>query len=425
MSGGGNVSGQCRAPASKSHTQRVYAAALLSEGESEVLGVGHSDDERTAKQLIQDLGAQVSTLPDGREKILGTGQIRPLKRRLHCGESGLSLRLFTTLLAGSGLGSFEMCAEGTLLHRPQSAFVPIFKDLGVSFSYQTGHLPPLVVESSGFVPKSISVDASLGSQYVTGLLMLYAHLQAKGKTLRVKHMKSKPYVALTQHVLSAFGAQIEEIEENVFLFLGEKLQACRTEIEGDWSSAACLMVAAGLSGELEILGLNKHSVQADRRITTLLAKAGVNIEWSNQNHLLVRRGEENRPIETSIEECPDLFPYLAAWSSFAKGRSCLSGIHRLQHKESDRLFAVTDMLERVGISCWTEEDSLFVEGQHDIEGNVQLPTYGDHRIVMLGALLSLRARQQITLEDTNAVNKSFPDFFSCLSSCGVSLREGT
>ena len=118
--------------------------------------------------------------------------------------------------------------------------------------------------------------------------------------------------------------------------------------------------------------------------------------------------------------CPDLFPPLAAYAAFCKGPTTLTGLNRLQHKESDRGEAIATEFSKAGIrvELHPEEDSMVIH-----PGPVQSATLdgrGDHRMVMAAAVLGL-AGAPIEIDGIEAVEKSYPAFFDDLSEVGATF----
>jgi 3-phosphoshikimate 1-carboxyvinyltransferase len=81
----------------------------------------------------------------------------------------------------------------------------------------------------------------------------------------------------------------------------------------------------------------------------------------------------------------------------------------LRDKESDRLQATLEMLSAAGIDCSSDGKTLSVTG-----GKIkscEVKGYADHRIVMSGTVLALAANGAVSVTDTQASRKSYPNFF--------------
>lgn len=144
---------------------------------------GHSNDDKAALDIVARLGATIE-FNDGKLIVNSTG-VRPVVDDINCGESGLSIRMFTPIIA---LADKEITinGEGSLLSRPMDFFDEILPLLGVKVQSNNGKLPIKV--NGPLQPKNIEIDGSLSSQFLTGLLMAYAaappKYSQKGRIIR-------------------------------------------------------------------------------------------------------------------------------------------------------------------------------------------------------------------------------------------------
>ena len=161
------ISGSIYAAVSKSSMQRACAAALVRKGESIIHNPGISNDDRAAINVIKALGATVNEMEDGSLQIIGSG-IKPLTNTVNCGESGLGIRMFAPIVALSEK-EITIRGEGSLLNRPMDFFDKILPQLGVQITSNNGKLPLKL--KGPLKPKSIEIDGSLSSQFLTGLLL--------------------------------------------------------------------------------------------------------------------------------------------------------------------------------------------------------------------------------------------------------------
>src|SRR6185503_20223264 len=178
------LKGNIQAPASKSSMQRACAAALLSHGITHINNPGHSNDDKAAIEIIQRLGAEVKN--NGQQLIVTSRGIHPIANEINCGESGLSIRMFTPLVALSGK-EITINGTGSLVTRPMDFFDEILPQLGVSVKTNNGKLPISI--QGPLKPGNIEVDGSLSSQFLTGLLMAFAASPNPSVSLRAKRSK--------------------------------------------------------------------------------------------------------------------------------------------------------------------------------------------------------------------------------------------
>lgn len=207
------ISGIITAPASKSAMQRACAAALLKGGKTVLHNPGVSDDDKAAIGIIEALGALVedndSPIVEVKndELYIESEGILPITRDVNCHESGLSIRMFTPIIALSDK-AITVKGEGSLKKRPLDFFDKVLPPLNVKCSSHNGFLP-LTIQGP-LQPRNIEVDGSLSSQFLTGLLFAYSAADASDVTIKVNNLSSKPYIDLTLKVMADFGLKIPE-----------------------------------------------------------------------------------------------------------------------------------------------------------------------------------------------------------------------
>lgn len=414
----GNIFGRLQVPASKSMMQRVCAAALLHEGKTIISNPGTSDDDKAALTIIQDLGARVTYMPDNRIGIISNG-VYPSGNSIFCGESGLSARLFIPIAALSNK-AIRVEGTGSLLQRPLDAYTDILPKLEVTVQHNSGRLPFVV--QGPLQPKNIQLDGSVSSQFLSGLLFALSQQAKESITIGVSNLKSTPYIDLTLEVLRHFGANVHHDNYKVFIIEPATVQMpneVSITIENDWSSAAAIMTGAALSGSVSFSGLNMDSTQADKAIIEVLQMAGAHVAIENDTIQIAQAALQG--FEFNATHCPDLFPVLAILASCSKGESRIHGVHRLLHKESNRIESICDMLEAFSVFFAVEDDALYIEGQRTLE-QATVSSYDDHRIVMAAAIGALRAYDTVYISKAEAVSKSYPDFFTDLQKLGAHIR---
>jgi 3-phosphoshikimate 1-carboxyvinyltransferase len=407
------IRGQLPAPPSKSMTVRALAAGLLSRGVSRIENVSLCDDGVTAAGIIEELGATVER--QGKRFIIhGTGKdsLDSPKGILDCRESGLSMRMFAPVAALLS-GETTLLASGSLRSRPME-MVEALRQLGVFVRTENGHAP--IAVKGPMKGGSISIDASVSSQLLTGLLMALPLCETPS-TIVVSNLKSSPYVSMTVRLLSAFGVRVDH-DEGLHGFTVSGSQTFRPStytVEGDWSGASFLLVAGATAGEVTVTGIDPLSLQADRAILAVLGSAGARIVTGDDYVSVEAR--DLRPFRFDATSCPDLFPPLVALASSCPGQSQIQGVDRLTHKESDRAAALRAEFEKLGITIKTIGNAMEVYGGR-ISGGV-VDSHDDHRIAMAAAVAGLRAAEKVIIQGSRCVAKSYPEFFTDLEGLQV------
>jgi 3-phosphoshikimate 1-carboxyvinyltransferase len=408
--------GKIQAPASKSSMQRACAASLLSKGQSVIFNPGDSNDDKAAMDIIRRLGASVIEGED--ELVIESKGVQPVSGDINCGESGLSIRMFTPLVALSEK-EITINGSGSLASRPMNFFDEILPQLGVSVQSNDGKLPLKI--RGPLTPANIEVDGSLSSQFLTGLLLAYAASDAKDVTIKVKDLKSRPYIDLTLDVMKRFGLKLP-VNKNYEDFYFEPdtqnltVQTRNYTVEGDWSGGAFLLVAGAIAGPIEVRGLDITSTQADKAVIDALMSANAGIAMDGKGISLVPA--DMNAFEFDATDCPDLFPPLVALASYCKGISTINGVSRLTHKESNRALTLQQEFGKMGIVIELDGNEMRIHGGNGVKG-APVHSRHDHRIAMACAIAALKADGETLIEEAEAVNKSYPAFYRDLEKLGA------
>lgn len=408
------IQGEINAPASKSHTQRVLAAALLARGTSRIIRPSRSEDAQAAVGIIQQLGAQVD---DQGDLMIVQGGFQPIGNRLDCREAGLSLRMFAPIAALSDQ-TMILNGTGSLTTRPVNMIIESLTPFGVRCQSQSGFVPVWI--RGPLKSGKAAIDGSLSSQVLTGILMALPLVKGNSEVM-VHDLQSKPYIDLTLQVLKEFGITMEHEDYSLFRIPGkQKYRASEVRIEGDWSGASFLLVAGALGGTVTVSGLDLASTQADRVILTALELAGAGISTAGDRVTVTR--QELRAFDFDATHCPDLFPPLVALATHCQGVSRIRGAHRLIHKESNRARVLQEEFHKIGVSLKVEGSNLYITGPALMKTG-EIDSNNDHRIAMAAATVATASRTPVKITGIDCVNKSYPDFFADLKSIGGRIDE--
>jgi 3-phosphoshikimate 1-carboxyvinyltransferase len=224
-------------------------------------------------------------------------------------------------------------------------------------------------------------------------------------------LASKPYVDITQDVMSAFGVQVRNQEyQSFFIKAGQRYVPRAYRIEGDASSASYFFSAAAVCrGRVRVENLNPATIQGDIGFLEILKRMGCRVTRGD-DWIEVASGEL-RGIEVNMNEMPDLVPTLAVTAAFAQGKTVIKNIGHLRLKESDRIHALAIELSKMGIRVREGEDRLEIEGGEP--RGAEIETYNDHRMAMSFAIAGL-AVSGVRIKGERCVGKSFPGFWETL-----------
>ncbi|MFA6929609.1 MAG: 3-phosphoshikimate 1-carboxyvinyltransferase [Lentisphaeria bacterium] len=409
------LTGSVLAPPSKSAAHRLLIAAALADKPTELILPVESEDTRATRECLQALGAIFSR----KENIL---QIIPLAggdslADLDCGESGSTLR-FLLPLAATLERPVLFRGRGRLPERPLSPFREELQTHGCQFSAEK--LPFTL--SGSLQPGNFSLPGNISSQFISGLLFALPRLPGDSTITLTTALESSGYVDLTLEILQQFRIAIAQEGQQFRIPGGQKYRSPgKISVEGDWSNAAFFLAAGALSASVDCRGLKADSRQGDRRMLQELRRFGAVLEQQGDT-VLVMPGHLTA-CDIDMGEIPDLLPILALVASLAKGSSVLYNAARLRLKESDRLTAVKNMLLALGGKADETSDSLIVHGQEQLQGGT-VDSFNDHRIVMAAAIAACRCRKPVCIRNAQAVQKSYPDFFSVYSILGGKNSDG-
>jgi 3-phosphoshikimate 1-carboxyvinyltransferase len=415
----GIIEGTLIAPASKSSMQRACAASLLHAGNTIIHNPGKSNDDLAALDVIKQLGATITSQSNGDLLIKGNPTLlfdSNEEKVISCGESGLGIRMFSPV-AAIAEKQIRIEGSGSLLKRPMNFFDEILPQLGVQIQSNEGKLP--IVINGPLQPAEITIDGSLSSQFLTGLLFAFARTVKKQVCITVSNLKSTPYIDLTLGVLKHFGYKVEHKNYEQFFIepVNQNDSSIEYTVEGDWSGASFLLVAGAVAGEITVKGLDVFSTQADKAILQALMSSNAHLSIT-EKEIVVKKPLGNQPLKPfqfDATHCPDLFPPLVALAAYCDGTSVIEGVGRLTHKESNRALTLQDTFGILGVQIELQDDLMLVHGGKGVKGG-QIHSHHDHRIAMAGAVAALSASGSIIIDDAAAINKSYPDFYEHINS---------
>lgn len=392
------TSGEVSAPPSKSFAHRYLIGSVLSRGKCVIKNIADSDDISATLSCIEQLGGSVTK--DGNiVTVIPTNERQIENAVFDCKESGSTLRFFIPVVLATGAKNCTFLGSERLLARGIKEYEKLFENSDVTIKSDEKS-----IEVNGkLTAGNYEISGEVSSQYTTGMLFALSVLDGKSTLKITGNAESRAYVDMTIKVLKDFGADITEPEKNYFEINGKgRLSPGEFTVEGDWSNAAFLIALSRLLGTISVSGLNENSVQGDRFSSVAFdALDGEN-------------------AEIDLKDCPDLAPILFAYSAYKNGGK-FTNTRRLRVKESDRANVMAEELKKFGANVKVYENSVEIEKTQLKPPIVPLCGHNDHRIVM--ALSVLAAVFGAEIDGAEAVNKSYPDFFSVIKKAGVNVYE--
>ena len=408
------ITGKVIAPPSKSYTIRGLMCAALAKGESEILHPLNSDDTQAALDVLSKVGIHVNQKEDSWQ-VTG-GDFHEPNTDLFCGESAATLR-FMTAICSLIPGKSRLTAGPSLSRRPVKPLVEALRQLGVNCRCH-GEVAPVTVQGGRLKGGVTELPGNVSSQFVSALLFI-APFADDGMRIRLTTpLESKPYVMMTLDCLENFWITVGFSEElDRFEVLRQIYKPANYKVEGDWSSASYLLALGAVCGEVAVENLNPESLQSDKVILDFLRDMGASV-IVNKNSVTVRRSRLNG-IKADLSDCIDLLPTMAVLAATADGVSELSGIERARLKESDRVSALKEGLDRTGINVKEERNKLTITGSEPKSSVID--SKDDHRIAMAFSILGSLAGGTI-INNAECVSKTYPEFWNELKSIGGEVK---
>ena len=387
-----NLAGTVSAIPSKSQAHRLLICAAFSDSPTSIICTATNQDIEATVSCLRSLGAKITRTEDSYE-IIPIKSV-PKNAVLNCNESGSTLRFMLPIVGALGVNTTFQLA-GRLPHRPLSPLWEELERMGCLLSRPSEN----TINCKGKLKAgTYTVDGSVSSQFITGLLFAAALMDGESKIKITGKLESRPYVEMTQQALSLFGVSTLE-----YRIIGSKPfhSPGKLIVEGDWSNGAFFLAANKLGSNVEVTGLFPDSLQGDRACANILENL------------------HKKPI-IDATNIPDLVPILAIAAGALSGAT-FKNIARLRLKESDRVATVATMIENLGGKTSISENELQIfPGKYR---GCTIDSAGDHRIAMAAAIAATVTEGPVTILGAQCVAKSYPSFWEEYKHLGGSYEQ--
>jgi 3-phosphoshikimate 1-carboxyvinyltransferase len=403
-------------PPSKSMAHRAIICASLASGTSRINNIDYSDDIVATIHGMEQLGAVIVRGDDFLE-ITGISDLHNLKTDLiDCNESGSTLRFFIPIFTLSGK-EVSFTGRNRLLKRPQSIYQTLFQERGLQFNQTEDRITAKGALTGG----TYTLDGNVSSQFITGLLFALPLLKEDSTIVVRPPFESRSYIILTMQVLKAFGVEAHFTEENtIFIPGGQRYQPRDYTVEGDFSQLAFFAVMGAAGRTIACTGMDHHSLQGDKAILDFITAAGGKVTEIADGYRIEKSNLTGTTI--SIADCPDLGPILTVLAMYGKGTTTICDAERLRYKESDRIAAMEEELNKLGVAIRTTESEMIIDGKAHYEATGELFGHKDHRIVMSLSVAAVCGGFSVVIDGAECIQKSYPGFFRDLEKTGVQVE---
>ena len=404
--------GSVKIPPSKSMAHRAIICAALSSGKSTISNIDYSVDIQTTIDCMRKLGAKITCHEDSVD-IQGIQDFNHLiDHHIECNESGSTLRFLIPIFSLTNQ-KVIFTGKNRLLKRPQKVYEDLFKENNLYFN-QTEEF----IEIQGkLCAKEYTLKGNISSQFISGLLFTLPLLENDSKIHILPPFESKSYIDLTIQMLEKFNIHIVW-EDDLTLYIkgNQKYYAHDEVVEGDFSQFAFFGVLGAINHDLEIKGMDIHSLQGDKQILDILHDFNCEIDQKDSIYTIKQSNLKAHSID--LKNCPDLGPILCTLAMFSKGTTHITNASRLRLKESDRIEAMVSECKKMGCEIEVIDDEMFIHGGYHAP-SVELDGWKDHRIVMACAIALTKLGG--TIQGCEAITKSYPSFFEDLKSVGIEV----
>lgn len=351
------------------------------------------------------------------------------------GHAGTAMRFLTAYLAIKE-GEFVLTGSERMQQRPIKILVDALRILGAEIEYLNNEgFPPLKIKGKKLLGGEITVDGSVSSQYISALMLVAPYMENGLKINFEGQLTSKPYLEMTLEIMKYFGAELTWAASRIRRNDAIEVKAGRYVakdfyVEADWSAASYWysMVALSNKADITLQGLQKESLQGDVVVAKIYENFGVKTEFIENGIRLTKNSSpitHHSPLFLDFTNCPDLAQTVAVTCAALNVAAKLTGLSTLRIKETDRIVALQNELNKLGYNAEVENDDLIIKGyasnlRHSCESrNLSVKTYNDHRMAM--AFVPLALLYPIVIENPDVVIKSYPYFWEDLKSVGFSV----
>lgn len=422
----GPLFGVISVPGDKSISHRAIILAAIAEGMTTIHGFLTAKDCMATLNAFRLMGVSIEGPIDHRVIVHGVGKygLQAPEQVIDCGNSGTTMRLLTGLLAGQSFAS-ELSGDESLCRRPMRRISHPLQMMGADVQTHEACAPIKINAVKAL--SGITYELPEASAQVKSCLLL-AGMYAQGETTVIEPGITRDH---TERMLSTFSYPIQKAQNRIVINSESVCLGCDVNVPGDLSSAAFFIVAASLikgselyirnvgvnpsrTGVIQILQLMQADISImNKRLCGEELVADISVKYA------ALEGIDIPPplVPLAIDEFPILFIAAAC----AKGKTILHGARELRLKESDRIQAMVNGLQSLGIDAEALDDGVIIQGGHFKGGTVD--AYGDHRIAMAFAIAGALSDAAVTIQNCENVSTSFPNFIELSQSIHLDIEE--
>ena len=357
---------------------------------------------------------KIENVSNSDDSILMQKALANTSSEINIGHAGTAMRFLTSYFSVKENSQVILTGSHRMKNRPIKILVDALKSLGAEIEYiEKNGFPPLKITGKKLTKDFVEIDGNVSSQYISSLLLIAPTLQ-NGLKIKFKgEITSVPYIKMTLTLLNELGVEHSWKEDTIIINPKPIIKETTIVVESDWSSASYYYSLVSLSpnSEVKLSSYKKNSLQGDSVLADIYSNLGVETTFQKNSITLKNTGNiiPSKLIGLNLKGAPDIAQTIVV-TCFGLGIECyLTGLHTLKIKETDRLVALKNEIEKLGGEVEITNETLQLKSTNKIIEDINIETYDDHRMAM--AFAPIATRVNVIIEESNVVSKSYPTFW--------------
>jgi len=388
--------------------------------------ISGSKSESNRLLILQQLYPEISieNLSDSDDSVHLQEALSSKEETVNIGHAGTAMRFLTAFFATQEGREVVLTGSERMQNRPIKILVDALTDLGAIILYEKEEgYPPIRIKGNKITKNKVQIKGNVSSQYISALLLIASSLE-NGLTIElIGKITSVPYINMTLSLLQQVGVSATFVENIITVLPKKTVQKQTVVVESDWSSVSyfySIIALSKIGSEITLSSYKKNSLQGDACLVEVYQKFGVKTTFLKNSITLKKENESQlKYITKNLQNAPDIAQTIAV-TCLGLGVFCkLTGLHTLKIKETDRLIALKNELQKLGGKVKISDDSLHLSTSSEIKKNIAIKTYNDHRMAM--AFTPLSIKKSIIINDAEIVTKSYRNFWKDLEYIGFNL----
>ncbi|MCL7764302.1 3-phosphoshikimate 1-carboxyvinyltransferase [Polaribacter sp. Z014] len=395
---------------------------------NEKITISGSKSESNRLLILQNLFPELSieNLSDSDDSVHMQHALSTKEEVVNIGHAGTAMRFLTSYFAVKEGREVVLTGSERMQNRPIEILVNALQDLGATISYQAKEgYPPIRIKGSKITKEKVQINGNVSSQYISSMLLIASKLENGLEIELIGKITSVPYINMTLSLLNQLGIETSFRGNFIKVLPKKAIKKQTVVVESDWSSASYFYSIAALAeigSEISLSAYKKESLQGDSCLAEIYQHFGVETIFG-ENFITLKKITETKKatLEIDLKNAPDIAQTIAV-TCFAENIACnLTGLHTLKIKETDRLVALHDELTNLGAAISVTDTSLHLEVSSEINSNISIKTYNDHRMAMAFAPLAFKV--PINILNAEVVTKSYQKFWDDMQQIGIKIDK--